>query len=89
MPFLWVLKPEWSYRKILVGWLILVLIMTFSGGIWKYYSTFVSMGGCIYAPIVAVFLADFFLVRRQRFSLRGLIVWKIPMNIPEALISWL
>lgn len=66
-----VLKPEWSYRKILVGWLILVLIMTFSGGIWKYYSTFVSMGGCIYAPIVAVFLADFFLVRRQRFSLRG------------------
>lgn len=66
-----VLKPEWSYRKILIGWLILVLIMTFSGKIWKYYSTFVSIGGCLYAPIVAIFLSDFFIVRRQKFSLRG------------------
>ena len=66
-----VLKPEWSYRKILIGWLVLVLAMTFSGKIWKYYSNFVSVGGCLYAPIVAIFLMDFIIVRRQRFSLKG------------------
>lgn len=66
-----VLKPEWSYRKILLGWLVLVLILTFSGKIWEYYETFVSIGGCIYAPAIAIFLTDFFILRRQRFSLRS------------------
>lgn len=66
-----VLKPEWTYRKILIGWVVLVLIMTFSGKIWDYYSAFVSIGGCIYAPAIAIFLCDFFLVRKQKFSLRS------------------
>ena len=66
-----VLKPNWQYRKILVGWLLVVLVMTFSGKIWEYYSTFVSIGGCIYAPAIAIFICDFFIVRRQRFSLRS------------------
>ena len=66
-----VLKPDWEYRKILTGWLIVVLIMTFSDKIWEYYSTFVSVGGCIYAPAIAIFLADFFIVRKQKFSLRS------------------
>lgn len=66
-----VLKPEWDYRKILIGWLILILIMTFSGKIWEYYSTFVSIGGCIYAPAIAIFLADFFIVRKEKFNLRA------------------
>ena len=66
-----VLKPDWKYRKILTGWLIVVLIMTFSDKIWEYYSTFVSVGGCIYAPAIAIFLADFFIVRKQKFSLRS------------------
>lgn len=66
-----VLKPEWSYRKILLGWLVLVLILTFSGKIWEYYSTFVSIGACIYAPAIAIFLCDFFIVRKQKFSMRS------------------
>ncbi len=66
-----VLKPDWDYRKILVVWTVLVLIMTFSGKIWDYYSTFVSIGGCIYAPAISIFICDFFVVRRERFSLRG------------------
>lgn len=66
-----VLRPDWSYRKILIGWLILILIMTFSGKIWEYYSTFVSIGGCIYAPAIAIFLSDFFIVRKGKFSLRS------------------
>lgn len=66
-----VLKPDWNYRKILIGWLILLLVMTFSGKIWDYYSTFVSVGGCIYAPAIALFLTDFFIVRKQKFSLRS------------------
>lgn len=66
-----VLKPNWNYRKILVGWLLLILIMTFSGKIWDYYSSFVSIGGCIYAPAIAIFLADFFIVRKEKFSLRS------------------
>lgn len=67
-----VLKPDWSYRKILIGWMLLVLIMTFSGKIWDYYSAFVSIGGCIYAPAIAIFLADFFVVRKQKFSMRSI-----------------
>lgn len=66
-----VLKPDWEYRKILIGWLVVVLVMTFSNKIWEYYSTFVSIGGCIYAPAIAIFLTDFFIVRKQKFSLRS------------------
>lgn len=66
-----VLKPNWNYRKVLCGWLAIVLILTFSGKIWDYYETFVSIGGCIYAPAIAIFLTDFFLVRKQKFSLRS------------------
>ncbi len=66
-----VLRPEWDYHKILLCWLALVLFMTFSDKIWEYYSTFVSIGGCIYAPAISIFLVDFFFVRKQRFSLRG------------------
>lgn len=66
-----VLKPHWSYRKVLFGWLAIVLILTFSGKIWDYYETFVSIGGCIYAPAIAIFITDFFVVRKSRFSLRS------------------
>ncbi|MGN0962388.1 MAG: cytosine permease, partial [Clostridia bacterium] len=62
---------DWEYRKILTGWLAVVLIMTFSEKIWECYSTFVSVGGCIYAPAIAIFLADFFILRKQKFSLRS------------------
>lgn len=64
-----ILKPEWSYRKVMTGWLIIILVFTFSEKIWDYYSSFVTIGGCIYAPAIAIFLVDFFLVRKQRFSL--------------------
>ncbi len=66
-----VLKPEWSYKKIITGWLMLILILTFSEKIWDYYSTFVSLGGAIYAPAISIFLVDFFIIRKQKFSLKS------------------
>lgn len=67
-----VLKPNWNYRIIGTFWLAVVLFLTFSEKVWDYYASFVSLGGSIYAPAIAIFIVDFFILRRQRIDLKSL-----------------
>lgn len=41
------------------------------GKIVEYFGSFLTIGACIYAPIVALLFVDFFFVRRQKLSLRS------------------
>lgn len=67
-----VLKPDWSYRNVAIFWSVWCLILVFWGGIWNYYSTFLSVVGAICGPGVALLLVDFYIIRKQRFSMASL-----------------
>lgn len=67
-----VLRPSWNYRRIGTFWLVVVLFLTFSEKVWDYYSSFVSLGGCVYASAIAIFIVDFFILRRQQIDLRSI-----------------
>lgn len=67
-----VLKPEWKYRNVALFWTAWCLILVFWGGVWNYYNTFLSVVGCICGPGVALILVDFYIIRKQRFSMKSL-----------------
>lgn len=67
-----VVLPTWSYRKILVAWSIWVLFLNFSGVVMEYYSVFLAVIGFIGGPTVIIILVDYFLVRRQKISIRDM-----------------
>jgi NCS1 family nucleobase:cation symporter-1 len=64
--------PKWSYRKILIAWSIWVLFLNFSGVVMEYYSVFLAVIGFIGGPTVIIILVDYFLVRRQKISMRDM-----------------
>lgn len=57
--------------------LMLAILAIYVGGlcIWgkiiDYFGSFLTIGACIYAPLAALLFVDFFLVRKQRISLRA------------------
>lgn len=57
--------------------LLLVILACYVGGlcIWgkiiDYFGSFLTIGACIYAPLSALLFVDFFLVRKQKISLRA------------------
>lgn len=42
------------------------------GGVAEHLGPFMSIGGIIYAPLCGILIVDFFLVRKQRFSMRSI-----------------
>lgn len=57
--------------------LLLAILACYVGGlcIWgkivDHFGSFLTIGACIYAPLAALLFVDFFLVRKQRISLRA------------------
>ncbi|MDR0596351.1 MAG: cytosine permease [Clostridiales Family XIII bacterium] len=68
------LKASFSsvrYRTLLLILLAYVCGLCAWGGITKYFGAFLTIAACVYAPLAALLFADFFIVRRGRFSLRA------------------
>lgn len=57
--------------------LLLVILACYVGGlcIWgkivQYFGSFLTIGACVYAPLAALLFVDFFVVRKQKISLRA------------------
>ncbi len=65
-----------SFKKANYHLLILILgvyvaLLCLWGKIIEYFGSFLTIGACIYAPLAALLFADFFIVRRQKLSLRS------------------
>ena len=67
-----VVKPDLSYNKMILFWSGYCTLLLFWGGIWDYYTTFLSVIGVICGPAVSLIIVDYFLVRKQRFSMAGI-----------------
>ncbi|MBY7144285.1 cytosine permease [Virgibacillus sp. NKC19-3] len=67
-----IVKPEWSYKKVAIFWSFWCLLLIFWGGILDYYNVFLSVIGATAGPMTALVLVDFFLIRKQQFSLRSI-----------------
>ncbi|MCC8122601.1 MAG: cytosine permease [Oscillospiraceae bacterium] len=64
-----------SFRKLDYRLLIFILcayvaLLCVWGKITTYFGSFLTIGACIYAPLAALLFSDFFIVRRQKLSLR-------------------
>ncbi|UNC92208.1 cytosine permease [Candidatus Contubernalis alkaliaceticus] len=67
-----ILKPVWSYRVVASIWAAWTGILVLWGGVWVYYETFIAIAGVICGPVIALIIADYFVVRRQKVSVRSL-----------------
>jgi NCS1 family nucleobase:cation symporter-1 len=67
-----VLWPSWRYEWVVVFWAVVVAILTVWGGVWEYYGTYLAVMGIINGPAVGLLIVDYWVVRRQRVSLRSL-----------------
>ena len=65
-----------SFRKAQYHILILILavyvgLLCIWGKIIEYFGSFLTISACIYAPLASLLFTDFFLVRKQKISLRS------------------
>ncbi len=65
-----------SFKKISYKVLILILgiyvaLLCVWGKIIEYFGSFLTIGACVYAPLAALLFVDFFIVRKQKLSLRS------------------
>lgn len=60
-----------DYRKLLFVLAVYVGILCLWGRIVEYFGSFLTVGACVYAPLAALLFVDFFVVRRQKLSLRS------------------
>ena len=60
-----------SYRKIITILAVYVGLLCVWGKINEYFGSFLTIGGCVYAPVAAVLFSDFFFVRKQKIDLRS------------------
>ena len=60
-----------SYKLLLAILAIYVGGLCIWGKIIDYFGSFLTIGACIYAPLAALLFVDFFLIRKQRLSLRA------------------
>lgn len=63
--------PTAPYRLLLAILAAYACGLTLWGGVVTYFGSFLTLSACIYAPLAALLWTDFFLVRRQRLSLRS------------------
>jgi NCS1 family nucleobase:cation symporter-1 len=69
-----VLKSSFTkadYRIIIVILAAYVSLLCVWGKITEYFGSFLTISACIYAPLAALLFVDFFLVRKQKISLRS------------------
>lgn len=67
-----VIMPKLKFKTVTYIWAGWVILLIFWGGIWEYYETFLALVGATAGSIVALLITDFYIVRKQRFSMRGL-----------------
>lgn len=65
-----------SFRRMEYRWLVTILALYVAllcvwGNITDYFGSFLTISACVYAPLASLLFVDFFLVRRQRLSLRS------------------
>jgi len=63
-----ILRPTWKYRVVGTLWAIWCGVLTVWGGVWTYYPKFLAVIGIVAGPAMALIIADYFVVRRQRVS---------------------
>lgn len=59
------------YRLLVILLCVYVSILCLWGKLIDYIGTFLTVGACTFAPISALLLTDFFVVRKQKISLRA------------------
>ncbi|WP_339183919.1 cytosine permease [Oceanobacillus sp. FSL W7-1293] len=67
-----VIMPKLKFKTVTYFWAGWVTLLILWGGIWTYYETFLAVIGATAGSVVALVIADFYIVRKQRFSMRGL-----------------
>jgi NCS1 family nucleobase:cation symporter-1 len=65
-----VLRPTGSFKWICIGLSIFVLALLSWGGIWEFYDSFLGIIGVISGPTLALIVTDYYLVRKQKISMR-------------------
>ena len=60
-----------KYQTFLVILAVYVGVLCLWGKVVEYFGSFLTIGACIYAPLAALLCVDFFLVRKQKISLRS------------------
>ncbi len=60
-----------DYRVLIMILALYVGILCVWGKIIKYFGSFLTISACIYAPLAALLLVDFFFVRKQKLALRS------------------
>lgn len=63
--------PRVRYTTLILLLAAYVGVLCVWGKIVEYFGAFLTVSACIYAPLAAVLFVDFFLVRRQKLSLRS------------------
>ncbi|OBF20959.1 cytosine permease [Mycobacterium sp. ACS4331] len=61
-----------DYRWLCWGLAAYTAILAVWGGVEEHFGAFLSLAGLIYAPFIGLILVDFYLVRRQRYSLKSI-----------------
>ncbi|MBP1933359.1 purine-cytosine permease family protein [Ammoniphilus resinae] len=67
-----IIKPDWNYKKVAIFWSVWCIVLLFWGRVFEYYSVFLAVVGATSGPMIALLLTDFYLVRKQRFSLKAI-----------------
>ena len=63
--------PKVSYRVLVLILGAYVTVLCVWGKITEYFGSFLTIGALVYAPLAALLVVDFFLVRRQKIDLRS------------------
>ncbi len=62
-------KANYTVIILILG--LYVALLCVWGKIIEYFGSFLTIGACIYAPLAALLFTDFFIVRKQKFSIRS------------------
>ena len=60
-----------DYRLLIFILGIYVTLLCIWGKIIEYFGSFLTISACVYAPLAALLFTDFFIVRKQKLSLRS------------------
>ena len=60
-----------KYKHIIIILAIYVAILCVWGKIIDYFSAFLTITACIYAPLASILFVDFFFIKKQKISLRS------------------
>ncbi|HLR70675.1 MAG TPA: cytosine permease [Pseudogracilibacillus sp.] len=67
-----VIKPELKFTSVTLFWAGWTILLVFWGGIWEYYEIFLAVVGSTAGSVVALILADFYIVRKRKLSMKAL-----------------